>query len=272
MNKTLAFLDVRIENKIPSGLITSVYRKPTFTGLLTNFFSFTPFSYKLGLIRNLLDRAYKINNTLSGFNEEVKRLSHIFQKNQFPEGMINKAVKTYLDSVSNSENFAADSITSSNDICILNFKLPYLVLSSFVQRKVRSLVKQYCKGVKIKLVFSSFIIKNLMKVKDSVPRSLRSNVTYKCTCAECNSAYVGETSRHLSTRVREHLVTDKNSHIFKHLKGSAKCRSAFNDSCFRILDSASTHFQLKFKEALHIMWEKPILNKQIQHFEFSLCF
>ena len=29
--------------------------------------------------------------------------------------------------------------------------------------------------------------------------------------------YVGETTRHFSTRVREHLVTDKASHIFKHL-------------------------------------------------------
>ena len=129
MNNTLAFLDVRIDNEIPSGLVTSVYCKLTFTGLLTNFVSFTSFSYKLGLIRTLLDRAYKINNTLSGFNEEVKSLYHIFQKNQFPEGMINKAVKTYLDSVSNSENYAADSTTSSNDICIL-YSLYYLSFKS----------------------------------------------------------------------------------------------------------------------------------------------
>ena len=90
--------------------------------------------------------------------------------------MINKAVKTYLDSVSNSENFAAGSTTSSNDICILYFKLPYLVLSGFVQRKVRSLVEEYFKDLKIKVGFSSFKITNLMKVKDSVPISLRSNV------------------------------------------------------------------------------------------------
>ena len=67
MNKTLSCLDVRIDNKIPSGLITSVYRKPTFTGLLTNVFSFTSFSYKLGLKRTLLDRAYKIYDILSSF-------------------------------------------------------------------------------------------------------------------------------------------------------------------------------------------------------------
>ena len=72
-------------------------------------------------------------------------------------------------------------------------------------------------GAHIRLAFSSFKFENLMNVEDSVPRSLRLNVVYKFTCVKCNSAYVGETRRHLSTRVREHLVTDKNSHILKHL-------------------------------------------------------
>ena len=48
-NNTLALLDVFINNKDPTNLITSVYRKKTFTGLLTNFFSFTSISYKLAL-------------------------------------------------------------------------------------------------------------------------------------------------------------------------------------------------------------------------------
>ena len=45
----------------------------------------------------------------------------------------------------------------------------------------------------------------MFSVKDPVPVELRSNVVYKFTCATCNSCYVGETSRHLSTRIREHL-------------------------------------------------------------------
>ena len=42
-------------------------------------------------------------------------------------------------------------------------------------------------------------------------------------------------------------------HIFKHLRGSENCRSL----CFKILDSASTSFQLKIKEARYILWEQP---------------
>ena len=157
-------------------------------------------------------------------------------------------------------------------LCVLYFKLPYLVLSNFAQRKIRTMVKRYCKNLNIKLVFSSFKIKILMNVKDSVPRSFRSNVVYKFNCAECNSAYVGETSLHLSTRVREHLLTDKNSIICKHLRSSNKCKMACNENCFTILDSANTYHHLKIKEALHVMWEKPILNKQVQHFDVLLKF
>ena len=88
-------------------------------------------------------------------------------------------------------------------------------------------------------------------VKDPIPRGLRS-VVYKILCADCIACYVGETSRHLSTRVREHLVSDRSSHIFKHLHNSPQCRTPCSDEYFSILGHASTTFQLKIKEASHI--------------------
>ena len=42
----LPFLDVQIDKNNKDKFLTSVYRKPTFTGLLTNFTSFVPLSYK----------------------------------------------------------------------------------------------------------------------------------------------------------------------------------------------------------------------------------
>ena len=84
-SKMLALLDVYFNNKDPCNLLMSVYRKKNFTGLLTNFYSFTSYSYEIGLIRTLVDRAYKINNTLAKFNDDVKKLFDIFKKNQYPE-------------------------------------------------------------------------------------------------------------------------------------------------------------------------------------------
>ena len=44
----LPFLDVLINNTDPHQSVTTVYRKKTFTGLLTSYLSFCPFTYKLG--------------------------------------------------------------------------------------------------------------------------------------------------------------------------------------------------------------------------------
>ena len=44
----------------------------------------------------------------------------------------------------------------------------------------------------------------LPSIKTSFARELRLKVVYKLTCSGCNSTYVGQTVRHLATRVDEH--------------------------------------------------------------------
>ena len=62
----LFILGILVDNSI-------FHKKLTLHGLLTNFFSFTPFRYKIGLIRTLIDRTFKfkINNTSSGVTADL---------------------------------------------------------------------------------------------------------------------------------------------------------------------------------------------------------
>ena len=85
-NGKLSFLNVLVYNK--PNLVTSVYRKPTYPGLLTNIFSFTSSKYKNGLIKTLLDRCYKINNAWKVFDNNLENLTKILNKNQFPIKLI----------------------------------------------------------------------------------------------------------------------------------------------------------------------------------------
>ena len=49
-------------------------------------------------------------------------------------------------------------------------------------------------------------VKTVMpSLKSPVPRMHMSNVVYKLNCPRCKSSYVGQTSRHLLHRTREHL-------------------------------------------------------------------
>ena len=118
----------------------------------------------------------------------------------------------------------------------------------------------------------------MFSVKDPIPLDLHLHVVYKFSCAGCNACYIGETSWHLSTRVHEHLSSDRNSHIYQHLQQSQACRGLANKNCFSIVDCAPNKLQLILKEAMHIKWENPTLNKQLKHADltlslwyFSLC-
>ena len=130
--------------------------------------------------------------------------------------------------------------------------------------KMRSL---QCSDLYIKLVFSLCKIKSWFRVKDSIPGGLRLQIIYNFSCASCSACYVGETNKHIAwvTGICKHFSFDKHSHIFQHPRGSKNCCSHCSEDCFKILDSASTSFQLKFEEAMHILWEQPSLNSQVKH-------
>ena len=95
VDNKLAFLDVLVNNN-PLNLQTSVFRKKNFTGLLANYFSFTSFSYKMGLVRTLVDRVYKINNSWLGFHKDIKDVALILRKNLFPVRMVEKVINRYV--------------------------------------------------------------------------------------------------------------------------------------------------------------------------------
>ena len=175
-------------------------------------------SYKMGLVRTLVDRVYKINNSWLGFHKDVKDLTLILRKNLFPVRMVEKVINRY---VSRATIRPSASSQVQQAVSTYYFKLPYV--GSFTreaQKRLRKLVQRYCTNIEIKLAFSSFKVGSMFSVKDPVPFDLRSRVVYKFLCAGCNACYIGETSRHLSTRVSEHLSGDRNSRVYQHLQQS----------------------------------------------------
>ena len=96
--------------------------------------------------------------------------------------------------------------------------------------------------------------------------------TTRKSCEGCKACYVGETSRHISTRIRGHLHgKGQDLSHFHYFQNSDQCRRLSSESCFSILDTAPNRFQLKI-EAAHIRWTKPSLNRQLKHAELTLSF
>ena len=82
-NNKISILDVSI-TRMNNKLVTSLYRKKTFSGVNMNYNSFLPLKYKKGLIHTPLFRAFNICADYNTFHNEVQYLKLIWQKNPFP--------------------------------------------------------------------------------------------------------------------------------------------------------------------------------------------
>ena len=265
-DQKLPFLDVLLDRS-NGNLITSVYRKATFSGVLTNFLSFTPMGYKLGLVKCLIDRVYKINNSSTIFYQNLEVVFDFLKRNLFPKKILDEITRSYLDSKTVTQPVDIENDSSKT----IYFKLPYLGKNSILLKsKLKKLCEKFKITSKIKLAFQSFKICDLLSPKDK--HSLTSHVIYKFECGFCKECYVGYTTRHYSTRIKEHLSLDKASHIFKHLDKNKSCKDLCDESNFSIIDRANTEYKLRIKEAIHIQWVNPIINRQKKSFKINLIF
>ena len=53
------------------------------------------------------------------------------------------------------------------------------------------------------------------------------------------------------------------SAVFNHLSSCETCKSNFSCDSFSIIDSGKNDFEITVKEALHIKFEKPTINRQL---------
>ena len=144
----------------------------------------------------------------------------------------------------------------------INFFVPYIGLPSIVfSRKLKSVFRKYY-GIDLRIIFTTFKVKNYFSLKCRSPLPLLANVVYKFKCLrDADCVYIGKTMRHLATRVGEHGTT--RSAISDHLNSCSSCKSKFSINLFSILDTGKNDFEISIKEALHIKAKKPQLNKQL---------
>ena len=153
LNGKLPFLYVLVENSGAS-CITSIYHKNTYTGLLTNFFSFTCFKYKVGLIYTLVDKIFEINNTTTGREKDPHQLSITLQRNSFPSHLIDKIINGYENKFCSRPTQNNTSTIGENTTGIRYFKLPYVGdFSTVTRKKLKHLLGVFAKILTSELCF-----------------------------------------------------------------------------------------------------------------------
>ena len=272
-NDIFSFLDVKI-TRSNNQLITSVFRKATFSGVFTNFKSFMPVTYKFGLVHTLLHRSFSICSSYEKFHEEIVLLKEVFKKNEYPQLFIDKCIKKYFNKL-----LVPKRIIHTVDKKQVLLVLPFLGPLSFeIRSRLQKCLKNYIPYCSLKVAYQSKSrISNLFHLKDVVNTKLSSHIVYKFMCSCCNATYFGQTQRHFFVRASEHLgitpltgkfvKTPKKSAIFDHMLLDGHKASFDNFSIFLKENNA---FKLQLKESLLISRDKPILNRNIYSFPLEL--
>ena len=266
VDRKLQFLDVCVE-RVGAAFETSVYRKKTFTGLYTHFSSFTPLTYKLGLMYTLMSRAFRISSSFSTVNVEFERIKAYLVRNGFPATIIDRATRKFL-----SKFYGPKPVVSTVEKLRLTICLPFTGKHGMdLRKRVTKLIKGAFPQVSLQFVFiPSFRIHNLFVYKDRLPSSIRSKVIYKYTYGGCNSTYIGKTIRQLTVRVNEHIGRSCRTGIllkkppFSAIREhSQQCNSPVLSENFRIVSTACSDYELCVHESLLIFRDRPVINTMV---------
>ena len=132
INHSIAFLDVFMSSINNQNLTLQTYYKSTYTGLFLNFKSFTSFSYKISVIKCLIDRSFKTRNNWKSFHNDIENIKSNLIKNAYPPFLIDKAIK-----------FSSNQNQLKDKSDVHYFKLPYIGnLSHYIKNKLSKLHKR----------------------------------------------------------------------------------------------------------------------------------
>ena len=265
-NNCLPFLDVMVTRE-DDRLSTSLYRKPTFSGLYTNFFSYISEKYKKGLLFSILFRIFTFTVDWNKFHTEVEFLKGIFRKNSYPDHFIDKCIRLFLDkrlTVVQLEKQKHD----------LKISLPFMgKYSNELKKRISRSASKFLGSNKISITWNSpRKLRNLFTFKDKLPMLFRTNILYRFTCNGCNSIYIGKTKRHFLVRAYEHLGLSlrtgnaftynpnntNNTGILDHVHQAIGCNGKLEN--FEIIGGAKNDFCLRIKESILIQKYKPTIN------------
>ena len=120
-------------------------------------------------------------------------------------------------------------------------------------------------GVDFRVVFYQKKISSLFSFKDQYSIHYANNVVYRINCPDCNSVYVGETSRRLTDRFKEHLMKSfggQKGVIYQHCSENNHNFPEFLSHC-SVLGNESKFYRRKIRESLTIKSSESSLNGNV---------
>ena len=243
----MSFLDVLVTREQDGHLSTSVYRKPSFSGMYLRWDSFVPKQFKRSLVFGLISRAWKICSSFDKFHREMLFLKKVLSSNGYPITFFDSCLNKFLMKMHETCN--SDVVFGPEKKCVV-LSLPYTGdVCNKMRRQLTRLVESVAPWVKLRIVFKPVLkLSVLSKLKYPFTLLSNSHVVYKVNCQDCNDFYVGMTCRRLIQRMKEHSETDISA-LYRHC---VECGHTVDYDHPEILARDNEKSRLYTKEALLI--------------------
>jgi hypothetical protein len=221
-----------------------IYRKPTHTDQYLSFTSNLHLQHKRSVVRSLLNRVDKIVTEKDDRVEERSHVQAVLKDNRYEQWMF-KLPDPKPDKTPTSTDRPARS---------RSYPIPYV---RGVSENMSKIVRRY--GVTTYFKPFNTIRSQLVRPKDKTSDLKKCGIIYELKCSQCEATYVGETSRALETRLKEHkrqkgTLTAVGEHLQQtghKLTEDSKCVLARQDS----------FWPRKKHEAIEIRERGPTLNR-----------
>jgi hypothetical protein len=201
-NQTLPFLDTLV-HRSPNAFTTSVFRKPYYSPLTTNFYSFNDLKYKINAASTLIRRAFTHSSTYLTLHKEWSHITSTLTLNNFAPHFIESLINKYLDNIYNPK-----PTTTTPQRLPIYIKYKYSGHNFHpLTTELRKLIAKFYPQIQFHLVpINHYTISSFFKFKDVCPSLMRASVVYSYSCPGCQlGTYIGSTRRRLKERISEHI-------------------------------------------------------------------
>ena len=253
---SILFQDILIQRRRDNTLRSGLYTKPTDTGLMMDYHSLAPVKYKRNVVEGTVQRMNQATCEWDEFTAGIENNEKTFEKNRYPHQFYSQIVRNTLSKIVQKETQLNKNATEKSDPLTTR---PILMLQ-YRGRESDHFARQL-RRQNVSTIFTTRKLRScLPSLKSKVVKSLTSRVVYRIQCPGCNSCYVGQTARHLTTRLTEHKrQTSPLGAHFSDCKVHPKSVNA------EILDSCLDTNKLLTPEALYIARLKPGLNQRDEY-------
>lgn len=271
----LPYLDLllrRPTDKNNCKLISSLYYKPCHSNAVIPWDSHHPRYMKINIFKNELRRAIRNGSGIAQQQEGMEGIASRYRANGYPSSVIRRATRSLQsNSVSRPERADTEKVFIS---------LPFMNDNAVreIRRTIQkcNLTDHVCVSFKSNTLSSLLNKKkqsscecNFCRINTGKGNCFSKNVVYMIKCLLCESFYIGETSRTMRSRLREHLGVST-SNVFEHLSKKHNVNPDTHHITWSILHFHVSNYDVRRRvETSEIRSRRPAINSQHASIHFS---